>query len=95
VTSPPLRALHLIHDLGPGGAEHVLVDLATVAAGAGIDLTVVSMLPTTGLRYPDLLRAAGVRVASLDLRAWWDPRGPRRLRRLIETGRPDLLHSHL
>jgi glycosyltransferase involved in cell wall biosynthesis len=94
VTSP-LRAFHLIHDLGPGGAEHVLVDLASVAAGAGIDLTVVSMLPTAGLRYPELLRAAGARVDSLDLRAWWDPRGPRRLRRLVETERPDVLHSHL
>jgi glycosyltransferase involved in cell wall biosynthesis len=94
VTSP-LRVFHLIHDLGPGGAEHVLVDLASVAGGVGIDLTVVSMLPTDGLRYPVLLRAAGARVVSLDLRAWWDPRGPGRLRRLVSAERPDVLHSHL
>lgn len=90
-----IRACHLIHDLGPGGAEHVLVDLATVAADAGIDLTVVSMLPTDGLRYPETLRASGVAVRSLGLRAWWDPRGPRRLRRLVATLAPDVLHSHL
>lgn len=90
-----IRAFHLIHDLGPGGAEHVLVDLASVAQGAGIDLTVVSMLPIDGLRYPELLRAAGVTVVSLDLRAWWDPRGPRRLQRLVESAPPDVLHSHL
>lgn len=90
-----IRAFHLIHDLGPGGAEHVLVDLAAVAAGAGIDLTVVSMLPTVGLRYPEMLREAGAGVVSLDLRAWWDPRGPRRLHRLVDAERPEVLHSHL
>ena len=69
----PLRVFHLIHDLGPGGAEHVLVDLARVANGAGIEMTVVSMMPTTGLRYPEILRNLGVGVHSLELRAWWDP----------------------
>ncbi|MEK7252213.1 MAG: glycosyltransferase family 4 protein [Actinomycetota bacterium] len=91
----PLRVFHLIHDLGPGGAEHVLVDLARVANGAGIEMTVVSMMPTTGLRYPEILRNLGVGVHSLELRAWWDPRGPGRLRRLIADLRPHLLHSHL
>lgn len=90
-----LRVCHLIHDLGPGGAEHVLVDLARVAAPAGFDLSVVSMMPLTGLRYPEVLRELGVAVRSLDLGAWWDPRGPGRLRRLLADLDPQVLHSHL
>lgn len=90
-----IRVCHLIHHLGPGGAEHVLVDLARVAAKAGIDMTVVSMMPTIGLHYPDVLRDLGVVVRSLDLRAWWDPRGPRRLRGIVAELRPQVLHSHL
>lgn len=91
----PVRACHLIHHLAPGGAEHVLVDLASVAAGTGMDMSVVSMMPLDGHRYPEVLQAAGVQVHSLELHSWWDPRGPRRLAALIDELAPDLLHSHL
>lgn len=91
----PMPVCHLIHDLGPGGAEHVLVDLARVAVGAGIDLRVVSMMPLAGRRYPPLLQEAGVPVGSLDLASRWDPRGPGRLVRLLEADPPAILHSHL
>jgi glycosyltransferase involved in cell wall biosynthesis len=90
-----MRVCHLIHHLGPGGAEHVLVGLASVAAGAGIDMSVVSMMPLGGFRYPEMLRDAGIDVRSLDLRAWWDPRGPSRLAELVAETGPDVLHSHL
>jgi glycosyltransferase involved in cell wall biosynthesis len=89
------RATHVIHDLRPGGAEHVLVDLASVARRAGIDLSVVSMLPTEGLRYADALVRAGVRVETLGLQGWWDPRGPRRMRRALADLAPDVVHTHL
>ncbi len=90
-----VKVCHLIHDLGPGGAEHVLVDLASVAASAGLEMSVVSMMPTDGLRYPEVLRGLGITVRSLGLHAWWDPRGPRRLRRVVDELRPEVLHSHL
>ena len=95
VSTRPIRACHLIHDLGPGGAENTLVGLASVAAGAGMEMSVVSMMPLGDLRYPVLLRDAGVGVRSLDLAAWWDPRGPHRLAALIRDLSPDVLHSHL
>src|SRR3989304_3331912 len=60
VSTRPIRACHLIHDLGPGGAENTLVGLASVAAGAGMEMSVVSMMPLGDLRYPVLLRDAGV-----------------------------------
>jgi len=90
-----VRVCHLIHELGPGGAEHVLVDLARVARPAGIEMSVLSLMPLGGHRYPQVLRELGVPVASLDLPSRWDPRGLRRAVRLLREGPPDLLHSHL
>ncbi len=71
------------------------MDLASVAADAGIAMSVVSMLPLTSSGYVGRLRDAGVRVESLCLTAWWDPRGARRLRRMLPDLRPEVLHSHL
>ncbi len=95
VSSNPVRVTHLIHDLRRGGAEHLLVDLAEVAADAGIDMSVVSMLPLGDFRYATQLQESGVTVTSLDLAGWWDPRGPGRLRRILPDLQPDVLHSHL
>ncbi len=41
----PLRVTHVIHSLGPGGAENVLVELAAAAPSAGIELQVVGLSP--------------------------------------------------
>jgi len=91
----PVRVCHLIHELGPGGAEHVLVDLARVAPPAGIEMRVLSLMPLGAHRYPQMLRNLGVRVDSLELASRWDPRGLRRAVRLLRGDPPDLLHSHL
>lgn len=93
--SRPLRVTHVIHDLRPGGAEHVLVDLAGVASAAGIELSVVSLLPVDQHDYAGRLSAAGVPVISLGLAGWWDARGPRRLDEVVRTLEPDVVHSHL
>ena len=90
-----VRVCHLIHELGPGGAEHVLVDLARVAPAAGLEMRVLSLMPLGGHRYPQMLRDLGVRVDSLDLPSRWDPRGLGRAVRLLRADPPDLLHSHL
>lgn len=91
----PIRATHVIHDLRRGGAEHVLVDLAGVARDAGIDLSVVSLLPTRGMAYADDLAALGVDVVGLGLRGWWDPRAGTRMRAALADLRPDVVHTHL
>jgi glycosyltransferase involved in cell wall biosynthesis len=91
----PMRVCHLIHELGPGGAEHVLVDLARVAPSAGLELSVLSLMPLAGHRYPQMLRDLGVRVESLGLRSRWDPRGPGRALRLLRSDPPDVVHSHM
>lgn len=71
------------------------MDLASVARRAGIDLSVVSLLPTDGLRYATALADAGVQVVSLGLRAWWDPRAGRRMRAALEELAPHVVHTHL
>ncbi|MCB2223435.1 MAG: glycosyltransferase [Actinobacteria bacterium] len=90
-----MRVCHVIHDLRRGGAEHLLVDLAGAAAGAGLEMSVVSLMPTGGHGYADDLRRAGVDVRSLDLRTRWDPLAGRRLAALLADRTPDLLHTHL
>jgi len=90
-----VRVCHVIHDLRRGGAEHLLVDLAGVAGAVGIEMSVVSMMPTSGHGYAEALRSVGVPVRSLDLRSRWDPRSARRLTSILRDLRPDLVHSHL
>jgi len=90
-----VRVCHVIHDLRRGGAEHLLVDLAGVATAAGMEMSVVSMMPAAGHGYAEALRSAGVPVRSLDLRSRWDPRSARRLTSMLRDLRPDLVHSHL
>ena len=90
-----ISVVHVIHDLRPGGAEHLLVDLAAVAPSAGIDMSVVSLRPLAGHRHARALARRGVPVDSLDLAAWWDPRGPGRFAALLERRQPDVVHTHL
>jgi glycosyltransferase involved in cell wall biosynthesis len=91
-----LSVCHLIHSLGPGGAEHVLVDLAEVAAGAHIDLSVVSLMPfPTTAGQVSALRARGAHVSAVDLSSRWDPRAFQRAVHMIESRRPSVLHTHL
>jgi glycosyltransferase involved in cell wall biosynthesis len=85
----------MIHDLRAGGAEHVLADLGRVAPEAGIEMSVLSMMPLAGRRYPDVLRDAGVTVAGLDLPTRWDPRALYRARTALRSLAPDVVHSHL
>ncbi len=91
----PIRVSHLIHDLRAGGAEHLLVDLAGLAPDAGIDLSVVSMMPLHGSRFANSFTRLGVPVFSLGLPSRWDPRGPGRARALLSEVGAQVVHSHL
>ena len=90
-----LRVCHVIHRLAPGGAEHVLTTLALAAPQAGLELSVLSLMPATGHRYARVLTDLGVDVRSLELRSRWDPRGFSRGLETIRHLRPELLHTHL
>ncbi|MDX1691177.1 MAG: glycosyltransferase [Acidimicrobiia bacterium] len=85
----------MIHDLGPGGAEKLIVDLARLAPEGGIDLSVVSLMPFGDHRYPRVLDSLGIPVRSLELRSRYDPRGASRLTATLAGLDPDIVHTHL
>lgn len=86
-----LRVLHVITGLGQGGAESVLMRLAT-CPGQDADHEVVS-LTSQGL-YGPRLRAAGVTVHALGMRRGrFSLRGFLALYRLIGTARPDVVQT--
>lgn len=90
-----LRVTHLIHRLQPGGAEDVLVELARVAPGVGLELSVVALVGDTDTRHGRALRDAGARVESLRLASRWDPRGLSRGLAAVRRLDPALVHTHL
>jgi len=90
-----MRVCHVIHGLAPGGAEQLLVELAIAGPSAGLDVTVVSLMPLTGRRYASELLSLGVTVESLNLPSRWDPRGMVRAERVIKRLRPQVIHTHL
>ena len=87
------KVLHIITDLGQGGAETVLYRLVTATAD-GFEHQVVS-LHDEGV-YAQPLRERGVSVTALGM-----PRGSltiaalRRLQRLIAAYQPDVIQSRL
>jgi len=96
VRSPdaPLRVTHVIHSLGRGGAESVLVELAGVAATAGIEMQVVSLSSTPHPVNAERLRAAGIPVVELNLPRW-DPRAIPGTLSALRSFRPHVVHTHL
>jgi glycosyltransferase involved in cell wall biosynthesis len=88
-----MRLLHAITSLARGGAEHHLLSLAVGQASAGHSVAVV------GLKEPSDLApafaAAGVEAHCLGLARYGEIAPALRLRQLIRTFRPELLHAHL
>ncbi len=95
MTERQLSVAHLIHGLGPGGAEQVLLTLANAAPSVDMRLSVVSLMPTAGHLHPERLRARGVPVSTLRLASRWDARGLRRAVDVVAAQRPDVIHTHM
>ncbi len=95
----PLTVAHVIHSLGPGGAESVLVDLARAAPSASIRLVVIGLSDehtASGVdnRVVPLLREQGATVYEMGC-ARYDPSAVPRLARLLRQERVDVVHTHL
>lgn len=93
-SGPFLRVAHLIHSLGPGGAENVLVELAQAAHGARLELVVIGLSPVSDPVHARTLRRLGVPVAELGL-ARWDLRAVRHTAELLRRHHVQLVHTHL
>lgn len=92
--TPTLRVVHLIHSLGPGGAESVLVELAEAAGSGGLELVVVGLSPVPDPVHARNLRQLNVPVVELGLRRW-DLRAVPRTVAALRAHRADLVHTHL
>lgn len=87
-----ITVLHTIETGGPGGAETVLLALAS-----GLDpqrFRSLVLLPETGWLY-DQLREKNVETELVEWRHWYDFRLPRAMISLVRRRHVDVIHSHL
>ncbi|MBB3083608.1 glycosyltransferase [Geodermatophilus sabuli] len=92
-----MKVLVVIDSLNFGGAENVLVTLASEAPRLGLELEVLSLAPPTGGRATWLprLEAAGLPVRFLGLTRLLQPSGVPQLARAIRDSGCDVVHAHL
>ncbi|MGV3515953.1 glycosyltransferase [Luteitalea sp.] len=88
----PIRVVHVIHHLQPGGMEYGLVKLVNGLAGGEVESVIVSTTTPNpamlALLHPD------VRVVTLARRAGNDPTLVWQLFRAFRRERPDVVHTH-
>lgn len=88
------RVLQIIESLSRGGAERRLVNDLTYLRKLGIDSRIVHVLPADDLRGE--IESLGYTVEWLGVSGPRDlPRGIVRLKRLIRSYQPDIVHSQL
>lgn len=81
--------------LGPGGAERVVVDIATGLNRERFEAGVISIWRRTGCELESALDNSGVRVDYLGKGWGLDARTFYRLHRALRNFRPDVVHTHL
>src|SRR5581483_4255855 len=84
--------LHTIETAGPGGAETVVLSLATRLNPQRFRS--IALLPTNSW-LAKKLRENGVRTYSAEDRAWYEFQLPRALAKVIRDESVALVHSHL
>lgn len=94
----PLRVLHAVKGLGPGGAERLLCAAAAARDRAAFEYEVVYVLPWKNHVVPQLT-GSGVTVhcvgrGSGRVRPVLDPRWAVRLRALLRSNHYDVVHVH-
>jgi glycosyltransferase involved in cell wall biosynthesis len=92
--APAIPVLWVIKGLGPGGAEHLLVDAARNADRERFSYRACYLLPEKD-HLVTALREEGVEVTCLGMSSAADARWIGRLRSLIASERPSVVHAHL
>lgn len=100
-TEPPKQptVAHVIHSLGAGGAEAVLVDLARAARGVGMRLVVIGLSDAfdgaaVDRRIVPQLQACGATVYEMRARRY-DPTLTFAVARILRAESVDIVHTHL
>jgi glycosyltransferase involved in cell wall biosynthesis len=89
-----VKITHLVPSLHPAGPEIGLVDLATAAPQAGLEVSVVALASTSDTAQVSALRRLGVPLVELGL-APLDPRAVTRTARALRELGTQVVHSHL
>lgn len=88
-----MKVLHVITTINRGGAENHLIELVRIQAQQGLEV-VVAYLKGDGYWAPPL-RELGVRVEPLGLTRYGDFEPVMKLRALIRSVAPDIVHAHM
>lgn len=91
MSTRPVRVLHVIHHLQPGGMEYGLIKLVN-ALGPDIESVICST--TTANPAMKAMLSGNVRVIELARRSGNDPRLVWELFRVFRRERPDIVHTH-
>jgi glycosyltransferase involved in cell wall biosynthesis len=91
----PIRVHSLINELGFGGAETMLVDLAAAAPELGLELSVTYLHAAESQATAQRLRDHGVEAALVPFRRLASAASHRAVRARIAATRPDIVHTHL
>jgi glycosyltransferase involved in cell wall biosynthesis len=91
----PVRVLHVLANLGTGGAERMAAHIATGLDRARFDVAVVALSKPFGTDVEQLMADAGVKVWYLGKGSGFDFRTFGRLFRVFREFRPEVLHTHV
>jgi sugar transferase (PEP-CTERM/EpsH1 system associated) len=91
IPAEPIRVMHVVHSLQPGGMEHGVVKLVNGLDAARFTPSICSTTPGGALR--PLVKPA-VPVIELDRRPGNDPKLPLALYRTFRQLRPHIVHTH-
>jgi glycosyltransferase involved in cell wall biosynthesis len=89
-----MRILQIVPNIGIGGAERMLVHLASYLRRKGHHVGVLSLFPPHGNELERQLRDVGVEVLYLGKRVGFDPQMYWGLSRAVRRFRPEIAHSH-
>ncbi len=91
----PLHVVHVIEDLGSGGAERLLYTNLKNLDPQRVRSTVCIVYPRAG-HWAEPIRNLGIPIVDLECESPRDlPAAIRRFRRWLKSEQPDLIHSHL
>jgi glycosyltransferase involved in cell wall biosynthesis len=95
VMKRPSRVLHVVANLGTGGAERMAAHVVTGLDPQRFEVAIVAISKPFGSGVEKWLADVGAKVWYLGKGPGFDPRTYGRLHRVIRDYRPDILHTHV
>lgn len=87
--------VHVISTLNPNGAERLVVDLVCALKARDITCTIVTLFTVPHSMLADKLESEGIRHICIGGKNWRDFSIILKLRKVLITLKPDIIHSHL